>query len=144
MWNLEKQGDRFIPNRNAMDFNLCRHILLNNSNEENEPQAGSEAPAPLRREFQQAVRDTLLSPAAGTGTGGGDKDEFRKRRGGVAPRVLKFSERPPPPQERSTNVLKVCVYVFQRVASICLTPVYCLLSRFDLRCIECWSSCRMR
>lgn len=97
-----------------MNFDICRHMLLNANNEENEPQAGSDAPVPLKREFQQAMRDTLLSPAAGIGVGrrasseesGGAKGAGRKS-GGIAPRVLSFSERPPAPQERCPNVLKV-------------------------------------
>ncbi|CAM9462139.1 unnamed protein product, partial [Scytosiphon promiscuus] len=88
-------GDRFIPNRPSMNFELCNHMLLTSDNSENEPQPGSDAPAPLRREFQQALRNTLLSPMA---AGGGS---------GSSPRVLSFTERPPPQQDRYTNVLKV-------------------------------------
>lgn len=103
------QGDRFIPNRPSMNFDLCNHMLLSNDNSENEPQPGADAPAPLRREFQQALRNTLLSPAGG---GGGASKSDRGGDGGSAagggsPRVLSFAERPPPPQDRYTNVLKV-------------------------------------
>lgn len=100
------QGDRFIPNRPSMNFDLCNHMLLSNDNSENEPQPGADAPAPLRREFQQALRNTLLSPA-----GGGASKSERGGDGGSAaggsPRVLSFAERPPPPQDRYTSVLKV-------------------------------------
>lgn len=103
------QGDRFIPNRPSMNFDLCNHMLLSNDNSENEPQPGADAPAPLHREFQQALRNTLLSPAGGGGGSG-----FKSDRGGDggsaaggSPRVLSFAERPPPPQDRYTNVLKV-------------------------------------
>lgn len=100
------QGDRFIPNRPSMNFDLCNHMLLSNDNSENEPQPGADAPAPLRREFQQALRNTLLSPAGG----GASKTDRGGDGGGAAggsPRVLSFAERPPPPQDRYTNVLKV-------------------------------------
>lgn len=101
-----KQGDRFIPNRPSMNFDLCNHMLLSTDNSENEPQPGSDAPAPLRREFQQALRNTLLSPMSG-----GPSKSDRGRSGssvGGSPRVLSFTERPPLPQDRYTNVLKVC------------------------------------
>lgn len=102
------QGDRFIPNRPSMNFDLCNHMLLSSDNSENEPQPGADAPAPLRREFQQALRNTLLSPAGG---GGGASKSERGGDGGSAaggsPRVLSFAERPPPPEDRYTNVLKV-------------------------------------
>ncbi|CAM9642202.1 unnamed protein product, partial [Ectocarpus fasciculatus] len=91
------EGDRFIPNRPSMNFDLCNHMLLSSDNSENEPQPGSDAPAPLRREFQQALRNTLLSPMSG---GGGSSVAG-------SPRVLSFTERPPLPQDRYTNVLKV-------------------------------------
>ena len=92
-----------------MNFDLCNHMLLSNDNSENEPQPGADAPAPLRREFQQALRNTLLSPVGG---GGGASKSDRGGDGGSAagggsPRVLSFAERPPPPQDRYTNVLKV-------------------------------------
>lgn len=99
-----------------MDLDVCRHMLLNLNNEENEPQAGSDAPVPLKREFQHAMRNTLLSPAACMGGIEGACTDQRAGSkavsrtggvGGIAPRVLSFSERPPPPQERYTNVLKV-------------------------------------
>lgn len=92
-----------------MNFDLSNHTLLKNDNAENEPQAGSDAPAPLRREFQRAIKDTLLNSMA-IGSGG---SSVKKNPGGgvsgggVVPRVLSFSERPPPPQDRYTNVLKV-------------------------------------
>lgn len=89
-----------------MNFDLCRHMLLSYDNAENEPQAGSDAPAPLRREFQQAMRHTLLSPMAGCSSKN-EKGGAGRGAGGVAPRVLSFTERPPPPQDRYTNVLKV-------------------------------------
>lgn len=105
------QGDRFIPNRPSMNFELCNHMLLTSDNSENEPQPGSDAPAPLRREFQQALRNTLLSPMA---TGGGSCKSERGISGGggasgagSTPRVLSFAERPPPQEDRYTNVLKV-------------------------------------
>lgn len=86
-----------------MNLDLCNHMLLNNSNIENEPVAGSDAPAPLRREFQQALRNTLLNPMSGANPkserGGGCK--------GGSPRMLSFTERTPPPQDRYSNVLKV-------------------------------------
>lgn len=93
-----------------MNYDLCNHLLLGNSNIENEPAAGSDAPAPLRREFQQALRNTLLcdmgggsgkserSAGSGASSGGG---------GAVSPRVLSFTERPPTPEDRYSNVLKV-------------------------------------
>jgi len=116
MYCFFKQGDRFIPNRPSMNFDLCNHILLSNDNSENEPQPGSDAPAPLRREFQQALRNTLLSPAGGGGGGGNAKSDGGVgagggggAAGGGSPRVLSFAERPPPPQDRYTNVLKVMV-----------------------------------
>lgn len=87
-----------------MNFDLCRHMLLSYDNAENEPQAGSDAPAPLRREFQQALRHTLLSPMAGCSS---KNERGGAGAGGVPPRVLSFTERPPPPQDRYTNVLKV-------------------------------------
>lgn len=98
-----------------MDFDICRHMLLNTGNEENEPQAGSDAPVPLRREFQEAMRNTLLSPSVGVAGGRGSCISDRtlssfaaQANGGVlAPRVLTFSERSPAPPERYTNVLKV-------------------------------------
>ena len=86
-----------------MNLDLSNHMPLNDSNIENEPQAGSDAPAPLRREFHQALRNTLLNPMSGATPknerGGGCK--------GVRPRVLSFTERTPPPQDRYSNVLKV-------------------------------------
>lgn len=93
-----------------MNFDLCNHMLLNNDNSENEPKPGADAPAPLRREFQQALRDTLLSPAGGGGGGASKSDrggDGGGRAAGGSPRVLSFVERPPPPQDRYTNVLKV-------------------------------------
>ncbi|CAN0195454.1 unnamed protein product, partial [Hapterophycus canaliculatus] len=107
------EGDRFIPNRPSMNFELCNHMLLTNDNSENEPQPGSDAPAPLRREFQQALKNTLLSPMAGGGGGGSCVSDRGVGAGGGAsgaassPRVLSFTERPPPQQDRYTNVLKV-------------------------------------
>lgn len=92
-----------------MNFDICNHMLLSNDNSENEPQPGADAPAPLRREFQQALRNTLLSPAGG----GAPKSDRGSDGGSVAggsPRVLSFAERPPPPQDRYTNVLKVGTY----------------------------------
>ncbi|CAN0422671.1 unnamed protein product, partial [Laminaria digitata] len=74
-----------------MNLDLCNHMLLTDSNTENEPPAGSDAPAPLRREFQQALRNTLLNPMSGatptSERGGGCK--------GGSPRVLSFTERSP-------------------------------------------------
>ncbi|CBJ28300.1 conserved unknown protein [Ectocarpus siliculosus] len=99
------EGDRFIPNRPSMNFDLCNHMLLSSDNSENEPQPGSDAPAPLRREFQQALRNTLLSPMSG-GPCKGDRGRSGSSVGG-SPRVLSFTERPPLPQDRYTNVLKV-------------------------------------
>lgn len=96
------QGDRFIPNRPSMNFDLCNHMLLNNS--ENEPQPGSDAPAPLRREFEQALRNTLLSSAGG---GSSQSDRGGGGSGGISVRVLSVTERPPPQEDRCTNVLKV-------------------------------------
>eukprot|EP00752_Nemacystus_decipiens_P004932 g4488.t1 len=104
------EGDRFIPNRPSMNFDLCNHMLLSNDNSENEPQPGADAPAPLRREFQQALRNTLLSPAGGSSGGASKSDrggDGGSAAGGGSPRVLSFADRPPPPQDRYTNVLKV-------------------------------------
>ncbi|CAB1111300.1 unnamed protein product [Ectocarpus sp. CCAP 1310/34] len=88
-----------------MNFDLCNHMLLSSDKSENEPQPGSDAPAPLRREFQQALRNTLLSPMSG-GPSKGDRGRSGSSVGG-SPRVLSFTERPPLPQDRYTNVLKV-------------------------------------
>lgn len=125
---LLRKGDRFIPNRNAMDFDLCRHLLLNDDNVENEPQAGSDAPAPLQREFQQALRNTLLSPAAGSccrgGTSSKDAGSSGGRGAGIAPVVLAFNSRPPPPQELFPNVLKVylgSMFAVEMVDFLCST-----------------------
>ncbi|CAM9490997.1 unnamed protein product [Pylaiella littoralis] len=101
--NKKTEGDRFIPNRPSMNFDLCNHMLLNN-NSENEPQPGSDAPAPLRREFQQALRNTLLSSAGG---GSSQSDRGGGGSGGISMRVLSFTERPPPQEDRCMNVLKV-------------------------------------
>lgn len=90
-----------------MNFDICNHMLLSNDNSENEPQPGADAPAPLRREFQQALKDTLLSPAGGGGASKGDRGGDGGGATGGFPRVLSFAERPPPPQDRYTNVLKV-------------------------------------
>lgn len=125
-----------------MDMDLCRHLLLNNGNEENEPQAGSDAPAPLRREFQQALRNTLLSPSFGGGGGSGGSSKVERSGGagaglgsGVAPRVLSFSERPPAPQEQYTNVVKVRGYVHLSVAAwIAVVKVGALLCTVARSC----------
>lgn len=93
-----------------MNIDLCNHMMLSNDNLENEPQAGSDAPTPLRREFQQAMRNTLLSPRVGCGSKSEGAGGPRSGIGGSAtpPRVLSFNERPPVPQDRYSNVLKVC------------------------------------
>lgn len=86
-----------------MNLDLCNHMLHNDSNIENEPQAGSDAPAPLRREFQQALRNTLLNPMSGATA----KNERGSGCKGGSPRMLSFTERTPPPPDRYSNVLKV-------------------------------------
>ncbi|CAM9332162.1 unnamed protein product, partial [Ascophyllum nodosum] len=106
---LNCPGDRFIAHRPSINFDLCNHMLVRGDNAENEPQAGSDAPPPLHREFHQAMKNTLLSPMMamrGTdfmckATNGGARGKT------MPPRLLSFSERPPPQEERFTNVLKV-------------------------------------
>ncbi|CAM9126594.1 unnamed protein product, partial [Discosporangium mesarthrocarpum] len=41
------EGDRFIPNRAAMDYDLCRHLIFHGADGENDLRAGADAPAPL-------------------------------------------------------------------------------------------------
>ena len=123
--NVSTQGDRFIAHRPSINFDLCNHMLVRGDNAENEPQAGSDAPPPLHREFHQAMKNTLLSPMMamrGTdfmckATNGGARGKT------MPPRLLSFSERPPPQEERFTNVLKVLLfYRGRRGSHCCLFP----------------------